>query len=96
MRPEVLALVALGPLPSEADASAGQLELYERLIHSISAPATDQEARSLTALFGEDDCFGLAWSLLHLIETSPNWPLGDVLTNHSNMWVSLLVERSQA
>ncbi len=96
MRPEVLALVALGPLPAEANASAEQLELYERSIQSISAPVTDHEARSLTSLFGEDSCFGLAWSLLHLIETSPNWPLGDELTNHSNMWVSLLFERSQA
>ena len=32
---------------------------------------TDEEAKLLLGSFGPDDCFGLAWTLLHLIETAP-------------------------
>lgn len=50
----------------------------------------------MVSLFGQDSCFGLAWSLLHLIETSPNWPLADVLSNCSNEWAVRLHERAVA
>lgn len=50
----------------------------------------------MVSLFGQDSCFGLAWSLLHLIETSPNWPLSDVLSNCSNEWVLRLRDRAVA
>lgn len=48
----------------------------------------------MISLFGQDDCFGLAWSMLHLIETSPNWPLADVLSDFSNEWIYRLRERA--
>ncbi|XMA39044.1 hypothetical protein O1157_27230 [Streptomyces albogriseolus] len=32
---------------------------------------TAVEARALLTCFGPDDCYGLAWSLLHLVETGP-------------------------
>ena len=38
--------------------------------------------------------FGLAWSLLHAIETAPGWPLMDVLSNADNEWIERLRERS--
>ena len=31
----------------------------------------DEEAEELVECFGPDDCFSLAWSLVHLVETSP-------------------------
>ena len=95
MRPEVQSLVALGPLPGEQGASAEQLAKHEAALRSIAAPVSDDEARALVPLFGNDGCFGLAWSLLHLVESSPNWPLADAL-NNNNEWVVRLRGRASA
>ncbi|MFE7712020.1 hypothetical protein ACFU6I_41130 [Streptomyces sp. NPDC057486] len=39
---------------------------------SLSVRFADEEAHVLAECFGEDLCFGLAWNLLHLIETAPS------------------------
>jgi hypothetical protein len=56
---------------------------------------SDEEAEALTSLFPstEDECFGLAWSMIHLIETAPHWPLEQCLQNTSNPWVAYLQQR---
>jgi len=96
MRPEVLALAALGPLPAEQGALPARIAKHQAALQQVGPPVSDEEARAMLSLFGEDDCFGLAWSLLHLIETSPGWPLTDALTNTSNEWVARLRERTVA
>ncbi len=96
MRPEVLALIALGPLPQEQGALPEQIAKHQVALQSIAAPLSDEEASAMVVLFGEDGCFGLAWSLLHLLETSPGWPLNDVLTNNKNEWIVRLRERAVA
>jgi hypothetical protein len=75
MRPEVKAFIAGGPLPGHG-ASEDEIGRRVRQLEAISAPVTAHEARSLAACFGDDDCYGVAWTLLHLIETGP----GGVLT----------------
>ena len=75
VRDEVRELLKLGPPPSEEALirnSSPFLEKYEQLLSSIEKPVTDEEAKLLTGLFGVDGCFGLGWTLLHLIETAPN------------------------
>jgi hypothetical protein len=94
MREEVRAFVALGPLPDQK-ADEQVIEQYERLLLQISRPVSDEEARVLVGMFGPDDCYGLAWTLLHLIETAPNWPLVDVLQNNGNEWVQRLRGRAE-
>ena len=76
MRPEVQAFVANGPLPGQ-DADEGEIDRRVGQLEAIGAPLTAEEACSLAACFGQDDCYGVAWSLLHLIETGP----GAVLTS---------------
>lgn len=78
---------ALGPLPSEVDADVDHLKTYERLISAITRPVTDDEARVLVKLFGQDGCFGAASALMHLIETAPGWPLLECLQSQDNEWV---------
>jgi hypothetical protein len=46
-------------------------------------------------VFGDDDCFGLAWTLLHLIESTPGWPLPAALPDLRNEWVRRLRERAK-
>ena len=94
MQNGVLNLSSSGTLPTE-DAQVAEVEAAERLIDAIEAPLTDQEAEALLACFGHDACFGLAWSLLHLIETSPTaFPQVEPETT-ANPWVRLLWERQQ-
>jgi hypothetical protein len=87
----------MGPPPSEQELiqnPSPRLEQYEQLLLSIQKPVTDEEARALIGLFGADGCFGLAWTLLHLIETAPNWPEPEDLPNSENEWVQMLKNRA--
>ncbi|MFF2024399.1 hypothetical protein ACFVW2_21670 [Streptomyces sp. NPDC058171] len=70
MRPKVQAFVAAGPLP-EWDADEEEIDHRVNQLEAISTPVTPDEAQALAACFGPDDCYGVAWSLLHLIETGP-------------------------
>jgi hypothetical protein len=96
MRPEVQELVAMGPLPDSASAAGDMMKLeeYGRLLDAISKPVSDEEAEALVRLFGPDDCFGLAWTLVHLIESAPGWPFVDRLPAVDNEWIALLRDRS--
>jgi hypothetical protein len=95
MRQAVVDLVALGALPSERSADPVVIQRYETLIRSIQAPVTDEEATALVGLFGADDCFGLAWSLVHLIETAPRWPISECLQNVDSEWVRHLRQSAE-
>lgn len=70
MRPDVRTFVADGPLP-DWDASEEEIDRRVRQLEAIARPVTGEEARALVACFGPDDCYGVAWTLLHLIETAP-------------------------
>jgi hypothetical protein len=71
IRKEVREFVGRGPLPDSKSASVEHLRELQEALEAITAPVTDDEAALLTTAFGPDDCFGLAWTLLHLIETAP-------------------------
>jgi hypothetical protein len=79
VRPAIAELVKLGPLPIEKDVSQpAQIARHETLLVGLELPATDEEARLLAKLFpGYGTTFGLAWNLLHMIESAPGWPLAD-------------------
>lgn len=94
MRPEIRTLVELGRLPSEDGTDIEKLRKFDEAYRGITAPLTDEEAISLIAVFGDDGCFGLASSLMHLIETAPGWPIGKCLTNITNPWVLELKSRA--
>lgn len=70
MRPEVQAFVADGPLPGW-DADEDEIDRRVKQLEAISEPVTTDEAQALAGCFGPDDCYGVAWTLLHLIETGP-------------------------
>jgi hypothetical protein len=88
MRPEVSYLVNKGPLPSSS-ASIQQIKEWQEALERITAPLSDDEAEALTALFPakEDECYGLAWVLVHLVETAPHWPLEHCLKDRDNPWI---------
>jgi len=96
IRPEFRQLVELGSLPSTevATASPARLIALQRVLERIAKPVSMDEAAALTRLFGPDESFGLAWALVHLIESAPGWPRLDVLPVSDNEWVQLLRDRA--
>ena len=94
MQHAVNLLVQLGSLPKSNAATAQLLEKYESAFSEIKTPISDAEAYALVRLFGPDDCFGLAWTLLHSIETAPSWLNEEALAGLSGDWIDLLRERA--
>lgn len=97
IRDEVRQFVALGPLPSESPDPVveEQLQRHQDLLEQISRPVTDEEAKLLLTAFGDDECFGLAWMLLHLIETAPHIPVESHPSTSANQWVQRIWARQQ-
>lgn len=93
VRPTVSQFVSLGAFPDSKDVLPQIIANQETLLRAIEPPISDAEAVELVKLFGPDDYFGLAWTLLHLIETAPHWPLRDCLRDTSNEWIALLSRR---
>ena len=96
MRGSVKELVKLGRLPDEENASVPAVEAFETAIAAIERPTSDEEAVALLSVFpsGEGSCFGLAWSLLHLIETAPGWPCSEARLHSANPWVEAMLHRA--
>jgi hypothetical protein len=94
MQSAVEALIGLGPLPRSVAASIPALQTFEEWLARVQTPISNEEARALVRLFGPDDCFGLAWTLLHLIETAPGWPIEDALDGLEGEWIERLRERA--
>ncbi|MFB7984167.1 hypothetical protein [Streptomyces vinaceus] len=93
MRPEVQMFVADGPLP-DWDASEEEIDRRAEQIEAIPKPVTREEARALVSRFGPDDCYGVAWALLHLIETGPNPVLATDPGPVANEWHQRLFLRA--
>jgi hypothetical protein len=100
MREQVRQLLELGRLP-DWNADAERIDLYADLIQAIERPVTDEEAKVLVTLFGPDDCYGAAWTLLHLIETAPSWPMKEWLYSLTDppdsdwKWIARLQQRAR-
>jgi len=85
----------MGPLPDSESATEEQLFRYEALFEDISVPVTDEEAEALAGLFGPDDCYGMAWTLIHIIETAPNRPVKAYQEYAEKEWIIHLRTRPE-
>lgn len=94
VRPAVADFLAQGPLPDE-DQPAEAIEHAGDLLDRIERPVTDEEAAALATRFGPDNCYGLAWSLLHLIETAPGLTADQYPADSENIWVRELRLRAE-
>jgi hypothetical protein len=95
VRPEFETVVALGQLPTDADLDEDAVRRYAEALDALVAAPSAYEAVALTEVFPPDEStsFGLAWTLVHTIESSPDWPVAAALDDR-NYWVTLLRERS--
>jgi hypothetical protein len=97
IRPSIADFLAAGPLPDEdqpVEAIARAQDLLERV--EAEEPVTDEEAQALTAGFGIDGCFGLAWTLLSVIETAPGAQTAEYAAGTGNEWIERLRSRVRA
>ena len=93
-RPEVCDFLEAGPLPSEDEATEEQLATIQSRLERVPRPVTDDEAQLLATAFGPDDCYGLSWSLLHLIETAPGARHARYPPAPADTWLQLLAARA--
>jgi hypothetical protein len=94
VRNEVTEFLALGPLPPSRSADETHLTRLTEALMRISAPVSEEEAILLASAFGPDECFGLAWTLIHLIESAPGGAPLDRIPMIDNEWIRLLRERA--
>jgi hypothetical protein len=83
VRIEVRTLEAYSPLARESEYTAQALAPIQAAIESITPPLALDEARTLLLLLdrkSEDDLYGLAWTLVALLETAPGWPPEELKT----------------
>ncbi len=92
IRQAVADFLAMGPLPDQ-EQSVETIQRSQDLLERIEPPVTGEEAMALLGGFGPDDCYGLAWTLLHLIETSPGAQTAEYPADSDNQWVQLLRRR---
>jgi hypothetical protein len=94
IRPEINQLIHLGKFPASPKVVPEVIRRQEELLGKIKPPVTNDEARELVKLFGPDVYYGGAWTLLHLVESAPQWPLTECLSEISNEWIARLKERA--
>jgi hypothetical protein len=87
IRSTVRDLFELGPFPAEDVISQEDIEERERRLDRITSPVSDEEARLLVGCFGVDDCYGLAWTLLHLVESAPTFRVDTEPHPEAGEWI---------
>lgn len=97
IRKSVLKLQDLGRLPDESqddDIPQAFFDLFEYHLNTIQQAITKEEAKILIKLFPETSCYGMGWSLLHLIESTPDWPIQEIIDMcPSTEWTNRLLSR---
>ncbi len=95
MRHKVQQFLSLGQLPSEREATEEAVARHQEALFSILPPLSLEEAEAVVGVFGPDSCFGLAWTLLHLIETAPGWEEYALSLPEGGEWANTLRHRSE-
>lgn len=86
-------LQLLGTLPAETENALDRLAEWQTVLNAVVRPINRAEAKLLCSLFGVDDSYGLAWSLLHTIESSDDLSDEDLQRFPRNEWIDLLISR---
>ena len=74
----------------------GTMQLFCGPILGMLSDRIGRRPVLLISLFGPDNCFGLSWTLLYLIETAPNALTADYSANVDNGWVQLMKRQTVA
>ncbi len=91
LQPAVQELLMIAPQFNE-DLSEDQINDIESAINRLQHPISAQDAITLLSLLpaNGDSYYGLNWSILHAIESSPSWPIWPCLTVSGHIWIDQL------
>lgn len=101
VRASVVGLAGLGRMPTDArsEAEPDAADRWTAVVGELdeAGDVTDSEAEVLVRLLPEDDSesFGVAWTLVHVIESAPGWPLREALAQADGPWVEVLRRRCE-
>lgn len=87
----------MGQMPGDASAiDEDVLARWTSALGELEGPLTDDEAVALLSCFPPDDgtVCGLAWSLLHAIESAPYGPTFIRELDDRSWWVAFLKQRA--
>ena len=94
---QVQAVVDLGRMPTDDDGpDEARIESWSNALDAVVAPVSDEEAAALLDCFPPDDStvYGVAWSLLHTIESAPYSASFLQRLDDRSPWVTFLRERA--
>lgn len=77
------------------DLSQDQLDEATSLIDQLRHPVFGEDIGALVSLLrseGDTAC-GLNWAILHAIESSPEWPIWELISDPDHEWHSILWAR---
>jgi len=77
------------------DLEVAELDAAAKLLDALVHPLSSEDIRALMSVLpaSGDTAYGLNWTILHEIESSPDWPLWDVLADTENDWVRTILRR---
>ena len=87
-------LVDVGRLPASDRVDKDYLESFQALLREIDGDLDKSDSIRILQLLGPDDCFGLAWSIVHIAENCSEWPFFSEMSGVDPGWVRILEERS--
>lgn len=95
MRKEFEDVLALGRLPPADELSPEQAQHYQEVLNRLPDSLSGEEAAALVNLLPADETtsFGLAWTLVHAIESSPDWAVWPALEG-GTWWRFMLRDRA--
>ena len=96
IRPEVAALAWWAPLPPEEEWEPRQIDDFVVAVDAVSGPLTAEERDALLPVLAgssEDSVYGVAWGVLHLLETAPDDGWQERLDTTGHPWFELLLVR---
>ena len=97
MQKAILELSHMGVMPTVRGATEEQVTAFERVIHSLVGPFSDAELVIALRTFHHDeaeDLFGIAWTLLHKLETGDLAQLKRALEDiPDGGWISKIKQR---
>lgn len=75
-----------------SDLDQSTMDQVVALLDRLASPVSSEDAAALLSLLPKDGDpgQGVNWTVLHAIETAPDWPVWSTLNDPENEWMEIL------